>query len=65
MEQWLFDLGVNQKLEDLGISEEDVDKFCDLAEQTPSLGLLLSVAPVQGSRERIARIYRNSLHPLE
>lgn len=65
VEQWLFSLGVNQKLGDLGIREDDVEKFCDLVEQTPSLGLLLSVAPVQGSRERVARIYRNSLRPLE
>lgn len=65
VEQWLFGLGVTQKLGDLGITEKDVDKFCDLVEQTPSLGLLLSVAPVKGSRERVARIYRNSLRPLE
>ena len=52
------------QLTDLGISEADVDKFCDLVEQTPSLGLLLSVAPVKGSRERVARIYRNSLRPM-
>lgn len=65
VEQWLFSLGVTQKLGDLGIREEDVDTFCDLVEQTPSLGLLLSVAPVKGSRERVARIYHNSLRPLE
>ena len=63
-EEWLFSLGVTRKLTDLGISEADVDKFCDLVEQTPSLGLLLSVAPVKGSRERVARIYRNSLRPM-
>lgn len=65
VEQWLFSLGVTQKLGDLGIREEDVDTFCDLVEQTPSLGLLLSVAPIKGSRERVARIYHNSLRPLE
>lgn len=64
VEQWLFSLGVTQKLTDLGIQAADIDKFCDLVEQTPSLGLLLSVAPVEGSRERVARIYTNSLSPL-
>ena len=64
VEQWLISLGVTQKLTDLGIQAADIDKFCDLVEQTPSLGLLLSVAPVEGSRERVARIYTNSLSPL-
>lgn len=64
VEQWLFGLGVTQKLQDLGVSEADVDKFCDLVEQTPSLGLLLSVAPVKATREHVARIYMNSLRPM-
>ena len=64
VEQWLFELGVTQKLQDLGVKESDVDTFCDLVEQTPSLGLLLSVAPIEGTRETVARIYINSLRPM-
>ncbi|MDE8731333.1 alcohol dehydrogenase, partial [Desulfovibrio desulfuricans] len=64
VEQWLASVGVPQKLEDLGVIAADVDKFCDLVEQTPSLGLLISVAPVEGTRERVARIYNNSLKPM-
>lgn len=64
VEQWLFGLGVTQKLQDLGVKESDVDTFCDLVEQTPSLSLLLSVAPVEGTRETVARIYINSLRPM-
>lgn len=64
VEQWLFGLGVTEKLANVGFTEDDVDKLCDLVEQTPSLGLLVSLAPVEGNRERIARIYRNSLAPL-
>ena len=64
VEQWLFDLGVTEKLSDLGFSEADVEPLCDLVEQTPSLGLLVSLAPVEGNRERVARIYRNSLVPM-
>jgi alcohol dehydrogenase len=64
VEAWLAEVGVPQKLEDIGVQEADVPRFCDLVEQTPSLGLLLSVAPVKASRERVARIYATSLRPL-
>ena len=64
VEQWLASVGVPQKLEDIGVTALDIEKFCDLVEQTPSLGLLISVAPVEGTRERVARIYTNSLKPL-
>lgn len=64
VEQWLFDLGVTEKLSDMGFSEADVEPLCDLVEKTPSLGLLVSLAPVEGGRERVARIYRNSLAPM-
>lgn len=64
VEDWLFSLGVNQKLLDLGVQESDVEEFCNFVEQTPSLGLLLSVAPVRSSRQRVARIYTNSLRPM-
>ena len=64
VENWLFSLGVKQKLLDLGVQESDVEDFCNFIEQTPSLGLLLSVAPVMSSRQRLARIYTNSLRPM-
>lgn len=64
VEKWLFSVGVTQKLEDEGFTEADVERLTDLALETPSLGLLLSLAPVKSTRERIASIYRNSLKPL-
>lgn len=64
VEQWLFGLGVTEKLTSVGFSEADVAPLCDLVEKTPSLGLLVSLAPVEGNRERVARIYRNSLAPM-
>ena len=64
VEQWLFGLGVTEKLSAVGFGEADVDTLCDLVEKTPSLDLLVSLAPVEGNRERVARIYRNSLAPL-
>jgi len=64
VETWLASLGLSQKLADEGFSDGDIDRLCDLVEQTPSLGLLLSVAPVEGTRERVATIYRESLRPM-
>lgn len=64
VERWLYDLGVVEKLEDIGLGDTDIDRLCDLVENTPSLGLLLSLAPVEGTRERVATIYRNSLKRL-
>lgn len=64
VEKWLASVGIKEKLTDLGFKDSDIDRLCELAENTPSLGLLLSVAPVKSTRERIAAIYRNSLKPL-
>ncbi|MDO4787019.1 MAG: hypothetical protein Q4A13_08750 [Fretibacterium sp.] len=60
----LFSVGATQKLQDEGFTEADVDRLCNLALETPSLGLLLSLAPVKSTREHIASIYRNPLRPL-
>lgn len=64
VEKWLFSVGVTQKLTDEGFTEADIERLTNLALETPSLGLLLSMAPVESNRERIATIYRNSLKPL-
>ncbi len=63
-EAWLRSVGITRKLEDEGFGEGDLERLCRLAQETPSLGLLLSVAPVASSPERILRIYRNSLRPI-
>lgn len=64
LEQWLRSVGITEKLEDEGFGEGDIARLVDLAENTPSLGLLLSVAPVPATPERIAAIYRQSLKPM-
>jgi len=61
VEHWLAAVGVPDKLTDQGFAEADVERLCDLVEQTPSLGLLLSVAPVPATRATVAAIYRKSL----
>lgn len=65
VEQWLKAMGVSQKLTDEGFTENDIDHLSDLAENTPSLGLMLSLAPVKASRDQVADIYRRSLIPMK
>lgn len=63
MEKWLFKMGVNQKLEDEGFKESDINRLTELALETPSLGLLLSMAPTPSGESAIKNIYRDSLKP--
>ena len=65
VETWLADMGVPQKLEDEGFTENDIPRLCELTRTTPSLGLLLSVAPVPATPERIEKIYRISLKKMD
>ena len=65
VETWLADMGVPQKLEDEGFTENDIPRLCELTRTTPSLGLLLSVAPVPATPERIEKIYRRSLKKMD
>lgn len=61
IEAWLFELGVTQKLEDEGFSANDIDRLVELAFETPSLDGLLSLAPVDATRETVRNIYAKSL----
>lgn len=61
VEKWLNSVGITEKLTDLGFKESDVDKLVNLAFTTPSLGSLLSIAPVEATRERVRQIYSDSL----
>lgn len=61
VEQWLFSVGITAKLADEGFSENDIPRLTELARTTPSLGLLLSVAPTEATDDRISAIYRKSL----
>ena len=65
VETWPADMGVPQKLEDEGFTENDIPRLCELTRTTPSLGLLLSVAPVPATPERIEKIYRRSLKKMD
>lgn len=54
-------MGIAPGLKSIGFSEPDVEKLTDLAFNTPSLGLLLSLAPVEATKESVSAIYTNSL----
>ncbi len=64
IEQWLKAVGVPQKLADVGFTEEDIPKLVHLAKTTPSLDLLLSMAPIPATDEVIEAIYRDSMTPI-
>ena len=61
VEKWLFEVGVTQKLEDEGFTEADIPKLVELAFTTPSLDLLLSMAPNEATIERVKSIYTDAL----
>ncbi len=61
MEKWLNSVGITEKLSDLGFKKEDVDKLTNLAFETPSLDLLLSMAPVDATKDVVRKIYSDSL----
>lgn len=63
IEEWLQSVGITKKLTDEGFSEADIDSLVDLTFETPSLSGLLSIAPVEGTRETVKAIFTESLHP--
>ncbi len=64
VEQWLFNVGVTEKLQDLGYKETDIDKLVHLAFNTPSLGGLLGVAPIKATEQVVRGIFEDSMTPL-
>lgn len=65
VEEWLFSMGVTQKLSDEGFTENDIDKLVKLVRETPSLGGLIAIAPVGATDDIISNIYRSSLYPIK
>ncbi|MGI5921466.1 MAG: iron-containing alcohol dehydrogenase [Syntrophomonadaceae bacterium] len=64
VEQWLFNVGVTEKLADYGYTEKDLENATRLAFETPSLETLLGVAPVKADQTIVRNIYMNSLKPM-
>lgn len=65
VEAWLASCGVPEKLSDAGFTAGEVEKLTELAFTTPSLGLLLSLAPGNADRAKVSKIYNDSLTPLK
>lgn len=63
IEEWLYSVGIKKKLSDEGFSEADIDKLVNLTFETPSLAGLISIAPVEGTKEVVKAIFTESLHP--
>ncbi len=61
VQKWLFDIGIKEKLEDIGFKSDDVEKLSTLAFETPSLGMLLGLAPNEATKETVCRIYQTSM----
>lgn len=64
VQDWLFSVGVTEKLVDEGFEEKDVERLVDLVYTTPSLSGLLDIGPSGNGREIVEEIYRNSLKTL-
>ncbi|WFO75460.1 iron-containing alcohol dehydrogenase [Desulfurococcaceae archaeon MEX13E-LK6-19] len=68
IEEWLFNIGITQKLSDLGFTEKDVDTLVRLAFETPILKDLIMLAPlpfetIEKRRDVVKQIYMESLYP--
>ncbi len=63
VEEWLFSVGITKKLQDEGFSEADIDNLVNLTFETPSLSGLLAIAPVEGSKDTVKSIFKESLKP--
>ena len=61
VQNWLFDIGIKEKLEDLGFKTDDIKKLTNLAFETPSLGMLLGLAPNEANETTVCRIYETSM----
>lgn len=64
IEKWLESVGIPQKLQDEGFTEQDIPTLVNLTFTTPSLGGLLAIAPTNATKEVITRIYTDSLTKL-
>lgn len=65
VEKWLFEMGITSKLMDEGYTEADLDRLTRLTRETPSLGMLLDLAPVEATSDVVRKIYADSLRSLQ
>lgn len=61
VQDWLFELGMKEKLKDIGFAKKDIETLVPMAEKMCEGG----VAPIKETKEVIQRIYENSFEPLK
>jgi len=61
IKSWIKNIGITQKLRDEPFGDADIEKLTDLVFNTPSLAPLLSIAPIEVTRDTIKKIYKDSL----
>jgi len=61
LKKWLQASNIKARLSEEGFTVQDVPKLIELAFETPSLGLLLSVAPIEATAEIVKTIYIDSM----
>ena len=64
VQDWLFSVGVTEKLKDEGFTDSDVERLTELVYTTPSLEGLIQIAPSGCGREVVKEIYQNSVKPM-
>ena len=64
VEEWLKSVGVPQKLQDEGFTQDDVEKLVKLTYETPSLAGLLAIGPCGDGEDIVREIYQTSLKPM-
>lgn len=64
VQEWLNSVGVTEKLEDEGFTDNDIENLVNLVYTTPSLSGLLDIAPSGNGRDIVESIYKNSLKSL-
>ncbi len=65
VEEWLFKMGSDQKMAELGFTEADIETLTELVFTTPSLGALLAVTPTKATKETVSEMFKKSMKRLD
>lgn len=63
VESWISGCGVKLDLADALFLKENIDEFVEVSYQNTSLSLLLTVSPLESSRDAVRSIFDDALTP--
>lgn len=63
MENWLTASGMPGTLQDIGFVREDIDALVEASFQSPTLSLLLTVTPTEGSKSAVRALFDDAFTP--